>query len=509
MRLRCRSWRGDQGFTVIEAVVAVTLLALALVLSIQPVVVALHQISDARRTSVGEHLAQAELEAIRAMSYEDVGNPGYTPSGVVAASKDVTVEGDDYHIETVISYAGSLTGLDIIAQGGDGVPGAWDPGVDYKVVEVTVTWDGQREPLIVQTIVAPPAIGTHEGIANARVTLAAHEPFATSTFQLPELQVRSAPAAAIRSRTRTTEQVFPAIDPGNYVVELAVADGWVLHPEDIAAGLGQIVLSAGNLTETGLRVYRPATLNVTVTDQETGLPITDAVVTLRQNPNGEQEAQPAGQYTISGLIPDPYDITVSAWGYAPYSVLSVNIPADYPSPDHYLDVALVPSPVEQSLVTFTVKDNTGRVVNGATVSVLLPNGDTAMGTTGAEGQWSLAFDEGLSYPATASTPWGHGPVTVSFDPEVTTSVTLNLTRPWGTGTMVLQNGYGAEFRYRQGTSAWKYMPVNVNGEASFVASSGYWQVAKVCLNGGAVLGAKYVVIYSGQDRYSTIYGTCP
>ena len=509
MRLRCRFWRGDEGFTLIEAMVAVTLLALALALSIQPVVVALHQITDARRMSVAEHLAQTELEAIRAMDYADVGNPGYTPSGVVPASRDVAVEGDDYHIEVVISYAGSLTGLDIIPQGGDGVQGAWDPGVDYKVVEVTVTWEGQREPLLVQTIVAPPAVGTHEGIANARVTLTAHEPFATSNFQLPELQVRSAPSAPIRSRTRTAEQVFPAINPGNYVVELAIADGWVLHPEDIAAGLDEIVLSAGNLTETGLRVFRPANLNVTVTDQETGLPITNAVITIRENPNGEQVAYPEGQYTISGLVPNAYDVTISAWGYAPYSALSVNIPADYPSPDHYLDVSLVPAPVQQSLVTFIVKDNTGRVVNGATVSVPLPTGETLMGTTGADGTVSLAFEEGRSYPATASTPWGHGSVTVPFDPELTTSVTLNLTRPSGQGTMVLQSGYGAEFRYRQGSGTWRYMPVNVNGEASFVASPGYWQVAKVCLNGGAVLGAKTVTVYSGQNRYSTIYGTCP
>ena len=220
----------DEGFSIIEAMVAVTVLAIAIALSIQPVVAALSQVTESRRLSVAEHLAQAELEGIRALDYEDVGIPGYSPSGVLSAARDVTVEGDVYHIEIEVGYAGSLTGLDIIDQGGDGVPGAWDPGVDYKVVEVSVTWEGRGEPVVVQTIVAPPAIGTHEGIANARVTVAAHEPFATGTFVLPELQVHAAPAAAIRSGVRTSEQVFPAIAPATYLVELAVADGWAFTP---------------------------------------------------------------------------------------------------------------------------------------------------------------------------------------------------------------------------------------------------------------------------------------
>ncbi len=489
--------------------VAVTLLAIALVLSIQPVVVALHQFTDSRRLSIGERLAQAELEAMRALDYEDVGNPGYTPSGVVPTSRDVTVEGRDYHLEIVISYAGSLTGLEVIDQGGDGVPGAWDPGVDYKAVQVSVTWEGQREPVLVQTILAPPAIGTHEGIANARVTVVAHEPFATGTFVLPELQVRAAPATAIRSRARTAEQVFPAIQPATYLVELAVADGWVLHPEDIADGLNQIVVSAGNLAETLLRVYRPARLLTTVTDQETGLPIDGASVSLLHNPSHEQTDYPAGQYTITGLIPDAYDITVAATGYISHTDLSVNIPGNYPDPDHYLTVELEPAPVQQRTVTFTVKDNTGRLLNGATVSVPHPTSGLLTVTTGANGQASLELEEGTDFTATASTLWGHGPASVVFDPAETASVTLNLTRPSGRGTMGLLGGQRAEFRYRQGTGEWVYMPVNASGQASFVALPGTWRVAKRCLANGAILGEKNVTVVSGSNRTSTISGTCP
>ena len=509
MSLQSRLRRHDEGFSIIEAMVAVTLLALAIALSIQPVVAALGQVRESRRLSVAEHLAQAELEGIRALKYEDVGIPGYTPSGVLSADRDVTVEGETYHIEIYAAYAGSLTGLDVIDQGGDGVPGAWDPGVDYKVVRISVTWEGSGEPVLVQTIVAPPAIGTHEGIANARVAMAAHEPFATGSFVLPELQVQAAPAAAIRSRVRSAVQVFPAIAPATYLVGLAVADGWVLHPADLAAGLNQIVVTSGNLAETVLRVYRPARLIVTVTGQATGLPLTGASISLKHNPSGQTTNYPAGQYTITGLVPDAYDITVSAAGYTSYSALSVNIPANYPTPDHNLGVTLQLAPVERRTVTFTVKDNTGRLVNGATVGVPHPTRGLLTVTTGANGQASLQLEVGTSYTATGSTVWGHGPASAVFNPSTTTSVTLNLTRPSGRGTMGLLGGARAEFRYRQGTGAWVYMPVNASSEASFVALGGSWEVAKRCLANGAILGAKTVTVTINSNKTSTLSGTCP
>lgn len=509
MIVQSRLGRDDEGFSIIEAMVAVTVLAIAIALSIQPVVAALSQVRESRRLSVAEHLAQAELEGIRALDYEDVGTPGYTPSGVLPAERDVTVEGEAYHIEIYAAYAGSLTGLDIIDQGGDGVPGAWDPGVDYKVVKVSVTWEGRGEPVVVQTIVAPPAIGTHEGIANARVTVAAHEPFAVGTFVLPELQVHATPASAIRSRMRTAEQVFPAIPPATYLVELAVADGWTLHPEDIAGGLNQIVVTAGNLAQTAVRVYRPARLIITVTDEITGQPITGAGVSLLHNPSGQVTNYPAGQYTITGLVPDAYDIAVSASGYLAFATLSVNIPAGYPTPDHYLTVALAPAPVPLRLVTFTVKDNTGRVLNGATVSVPHPTRGLLTVTTGANGQAALELDEGTSFTATASTVWGHGPASAVFNPATTTSVTLNLTRPSGRGTMGLLGGARSEFGYRQGTGELVYMPVNSSSQASFVALGGSWQVHKRCLANGAILGAKTVTVTINANRTSTISGTCP
>ena len=111
--------RSEDGFTIIEALVAVTILSIAIVLSIQPVMAALRGVSDARVISVSENLAQAEIEVMRSLDYEQIGLPGRSPAGSLVESREITVEGRRYVLDLDIQYAGSVTGLSVIPQGGD------------------------------------------------------------------------------------------------------------------------------------------------------------------------------------------------------------------------------------------------------------------------------------------------------------------------------------------------------------------------------------------------------
>jgi prepilin-type N-terminal cleavage/methylation domain-containing protein len=500
----------EGGFTLVEVMVAVTVLAIILVLTIQPVMTAMRRIDTARWVSVAESLAQSEIESIRGLSYQDVGVSGFTPSGVLSSSKTMVVDGRSYTVATDVTYQGSITGLHVIPQGGDGVQGSWDAGVDYKAVTVTVSGAGLgSDPVVVNTIVAPPNIGAHEGIANARVTVAAYEPFAAGTFVLPEMQVQASPAAAIRSRSHDSAQVFPGIPPGNYVAGMAVADGWVLHPADVTAGRANLNVVVGQITETALRVYKPARLLVTVTDLNTGLALGTARVSLTNVPSGTTTNYTQGQYTITGLIPDAYNITVAATGYESYSATSVNIPAGYPSPDHSLAVALRPIINPPVTVTFTVKDNTGRAVNGATMTVTGTSQGTLTAVTDSAGVARIDIVGGATVTATATTPWGHGPRSASFDPAVQNSVALNLTRPSGYGTMGMLGGTRAShFGYRIPSGTWVFLPVNASGEGSFVAVGGSYEVRKRCTN-GTLLSITTVSVASGSNRTTTPSGTCP
>ena len=436
---------------------------------------------------------------------------GYTPDGALESSRVETIEGQVFTIETVVVYEGSLSGLNVIPQGGDGVQGTWDPGVDYKMVTVSVTSAGRPfDPVVMETIVGPPSVGALEGVANGRVTLAAYEPFTAGTFMLPSLQIESAPASPISSGSNASVQIFPAVAPADYVVGLAVAGGWVIHPDDIVAGNDQLTISAGTTSDTSLRVYRPASLVLTVVDADTGDPVPVPRVGLTHVPTSDHTDYPVGVTTVTGLIPDAYDLTVEATGYTSFSVTSLNIPGGYPDPVHNLTVQLTsiggtdpPVPV-----TVTVSDNTGRVVNGATVDIDDGVGGIVSGTTDISGIVTFDLVPGTTYTATASTLWGHGPTSVDFDPAVTTAFDLQLTRPAGQGTMVLRQGQNAEFGYRIG-GVWVLMPSNIDGEASFVASAGWYRVAKRCISTGDVLGIRWVSVVANANRFANVSGFCP
>ena len=366
--------RDDSGFTVVEAMVAVAILAIAISLSIQPVLSTLGFINQSQIVSTAENLAQTEIEQIRAIGYDDVGLPGFTPSGVLTPSKTVVVEGRTYTIDVSVTYAGSVTGLNVVSGGGDGVPGVWDPGVDYKYVEVTVTpQDRTYDPIVMQTIVAPPTVGAHETIANIRVLVAAFEPIGgSSTVALPSLKLTSLTNPTVKSHTRTGTQVFPAIPEGVYSVELDIADDWQIVPEDVLGGATSVIATASTTADAVVRVFLPAQLTLEIVDADTGLPVVPNSVTLTRVATGDETNLTGGTLVATGLVPDIYDVLVSAGGYESAALTSVQIPSEYPTVTDTLRVELTPFVGTFGLVDLLVRDPEGNAINGAVVTALDP-----------------------------------------------------------------------------------------------------------------------------------------
>jgi type II secretory pathway pseudopilin PulG len=524
--------RADDGFTIVEALVAVTILAVAIVLSIQPVMTALRGVSDARIITVAENLAQAEIEIIRSLDYDEIGLPGRTPSGSLAPIRDISVEGRVFTIELDVRYAGSVTGLDVIPQGGDGVQGEWDPGVDYKVAVVTVTASGRElDPIVMDTIIAPTRVGQHEGIANARVILDAHEPFAPSQLPLPVLEIHAPPAAPIGSGMAASEQIWPAIPSGIYTVYVQTSNGWIIHPEDVLTGLDQLEVAAGTTAQTTLRVFRPATLEMEIYDVETGDPVDNARVTLTDIDQGTSTAYAEGEYVITNLMPDTYDLSIAAPGYEDWGLTSIDIPAAYPDPLHRVTANLVPLDPSTSTTTigpgssstttstapsdsrvaveFVVVDSRGSVVAGANVKVSHPTDGPFSGVTDRFGKITFNLVEGGQYTAIGSTVWGHGPDSDPVDVGRTVDA-LELTRPRGYGLMALNGGSGAEFLFRSDADdPWRVLPANHQGSASFVGPQDDYQVAKRCLGNGEVEGITWVRVRKDRNRSENISGWCP
>ena len=530
---RVRS-RFDDGFTIIEAMVAVTVLAIAIVVSIKPVMTALQAVSDSRVISVSENLAQAEIEVIHSINYDQVGLPGRSPEGPLVEYREITVAGRRYVLELDIQYAGSVTGLSIVPQGGDGVEGTFDFGVDYKTVKVTVTADGREsDPIVMETIVAPSRVGQHEGIANAKVNVAAHEPFAPSNFDLPNMKIHAPPAAAIRSGVAADEQNWPAIAPATYTVLVDDGNGWVIHPTDIIDGLDQLVVTIGSIAETTLRVYRPATFELEVLDLYTLDSIADASLTLTNLESGTPVAYAPGEYTITDLMPEAYGVKVTGPGYFDWTLVSLNIPAAYPDPNHQLTVYLDPiggstttttagptttggstttttiAPGNRSVVEYDVLDNTKMAVAGADVVVTHPSDGPFSGVTDIYGRISFNLLDGEEYTAVGSTEWGHGPIEKTHTVDGS-AVELKLKRDNNKGTMTLSGGTDAELLFRlTASNPWTVMPANYQDKASFVGDAGWYQAAKRCLGNGEVEGITDVKLEKKKNRSTVISGWCP
>jgi Tfp pilus assembly protein PilV len=62
----------DSGFSLVEAIMALTVLSVGIVMSIAPVISSLSILTDAKLNQVASNLGQAEIERIRSLDYADV-----------------------------------------------------------------------------------------------------------------------------------------------------------------------------------------------------------------------------------------------------------------------------------------------------------------------------------------------------------------------------------------------------------------------------------------------------
>lgn len=421
----------DRGFSLPEAVMALTVLSIGILLTITPVLSGLDNLDDARLNQVASNYAQAKIEEIRSLEYADVGFPSSTPSGVLSPTESVNLEGVQFEVKTEVEYVGSVTGLNVVAGGGDGVPGSYNTGIDYKRVTVTITDpSGTMAPIVYNTIVAPPNLAAHEGLSNVILTLGRYEPVGTPTDQVsypyPTTCLRKAGSLTQTfSSSSDPVQIYPGLDPSDpdpsdpdyyYEARLGAScdfedgiTGWRVAPASVAAT--DIHVAATATADVALDLYRPATLEVTVTDEFGGL--LTALVTLTVD-NGttaetllstdpEYDAA-TGTFTITEfegypLVPGYYNLSVDAPGYLLASQLAVETPSGYPT----------------------------TMTEAVTLQLIGGTGSTTT-TTGATTTTTLATT--TTAPTTTTT--GTGPTTTTAPTTTTTAPTTTTTTVTGT-----------------------------------------------------------------------------
>ena len=471
--LLCRDGTEEAGFTIIEVVIAAAILAIAIVLTVSPLISSMRSLDRSKDVTIAESLALARIEQVRALEFGDIGHPGSAPDGVLARSETVSIEGSSFLIETAVEFVGAASGLDIVPQGGDGVEGMFDVGVNYKHVRVVVTGVGSgADPVTMDTFLAPPTIGGLEDIALVEVAVDRHEPFDPSLD--PDPVVRISGPWIYDSPAGSPTQYFADVFAGTYMISLVTSHGWMIHPDSVDSGATSVTAAAGTSAQRTIRVYQPVALDVVVVDDDTGSPITNAVLTATDLAYGPPTSNPAGDYSFTGLVPDRYRIDALAGGYR-----SVSVEVDVPGTGGATSITATIRMRSQTFVGvdydfFVDHDATsGYHVNGATVEVAHPSYGVFVGTTDETGHTIIELPESTpGFTVTATAPWGQQSATASLSTGGSPgSETLSLTAGAATDVFWLRNGaYGPDgfFEYKVGSGPWVRLLANDAGRATFV-----------------------------------------
>lgn len=307
------SRRRNGGFSYIEILVGIAILAIVAGGVAQGLALASSRIGDARVDTVASKLAGAQVDEAHRMPYADVGVVGGNPPGTIPATRTETVRGVDYRVDVDVDYVD------------DPALGQPQTFVNYKRVTVKVTplTDGGDAPVTESSLIAPPAISAISG--KSAVVVSVIDAITDDPVRGLGVTVDQGPSPA---RTDTTDVngkvVFAGLDPSaldpadpRYKYRLTVPAGeYIVHPDD-GPDVKQQHLTAGQTWETTIRVFKPSQVVVNLIDGVTGGPVTERANVTVQTPAPDSRSEPAvgatGTFTFTTIGGKPIQPSLSAF----------------------------------------------------------------------------------------------------------------------------------------------------------------------------------------------------
>jgi type II secretory pathway pseudopilin PulG len=424
--------RGDGGFTLIEAVFAMILFAglAAAMAGLLTSAISANKLS--RQRTIADQTAMEQIEAIRSMTYDDVGTVLGNPPGVVPPTTSVNVAGLDATVTVQIRYVDDPT------------PTSYETSANYKRVMVTVRRDADNRLLAREITYVAPTSRTPFGGVNLAIIhplvidYGLNVPVEGATVNL--LTGPSAPRSDVTDDTGHVifQKLTPnatANCPSDCYDLTAVLSGY----EQLDSPT-QLNLGPGQTATPTIQIYRPGTINLVVRDSG-GSPYTGTTsVKLTSSLDGGTQT-----FTVSGgtavvtavsgqkIVPS-VQYTAEAWTTGtPLCATPVTqyVPDDYPT-DLTSTFTLIMGNCPSGDVAVTVNwVSPGNPAPGSTVT--LSDGPYAMnpvsGTTDASGQVTFSnVPSGAGYTVQASNSGKTAsPQTISVTTGATTNVTMNLT----------------------------------------------------------------------------------
>jgi len=381
-------------------------------------------LNNTKAKTVGVEIANAQMEILRNISYEDLGTVFGSPTGAISDERTIERSELTFTVKTIITYVddpydgcvGEVVGEPNQSQCADGTivnePPDLPPNnnpADYKKADVEVTWDKyfRGNPIRLSTIIAPEHLegDTDKGFLLIKVIGANSTPVSGATVNVINNDV--SPAVNIVATTNSYGHVLLLdLEPSSqtYIVKVSKAGYSSARTctEDAGGSAcndsegvpdpvqGKISVIQGSLEEETFAIDLFSTLAFnSYSDTCTPLPNIDFTLkgSLRDGQLGKKIShEPApdgilknsfdfttdglGQWIKNDLEWDIYDLFVNTAGYDIAGInhdLALNI---LPSTSTTLNVLLAPSSANSLLVT--VKDS-GTETNLANASVQVSN----------------------------------------------------------------------------------------------------------------------------------------
>lgn len=138
-----------RGFTLIETLVAIAVLGIFFAAVVGILKVILDNTTLARVKAVALAIAGEKIEAISNLSYANVGTVGGIPAGSIEQKEEIVINSQKFIVETRVIYVDDPF---------DGMAPSDVASNDYKMVQVSVSWENNRMPVTLVTNIAPKKI---------------------------------------------------------------------------------------------------------------------------------------------------------------------------------------------------------------------------------------------------------------------------------------------------------------------------------------------------------------
>jgi len=262
VRRRLRALRGEAGFTLIELVLAATILMI-IAAPISAILSAGSVTAKVSRERTGaDQIAETEIESIRSLPYNSVGIQHGNPDGSLLSTNSTSLpDGEQVTISRSITFVNDPI-----------LHNPYPTAADYKKVIVTITRVSDGHVLAQdQTIVAAAAAPPNNGTTWVQIKRQLVDAVTNGVLQGVAVNLTGGPGSVNRNDTTdvTGTVVFPALTSSSTSTPVftltSTLTGYSVFPDDISPGAPSSIPSTPGLVSNGtIRMYKPTTLTVNV-----------------------------------------------------------------------------------------------------------------------------------------------------------------------------------------------------------------------------------------------------